>query len=298
MALPTQVQKQADEAEALAKQLAGEQEEPAQQVTASEEPVQEQGGTQQVVNQPKSDEFEQKYRTLQGIFNAEKQKANEAAAQRDAEIERLRTELQQLKEASVAKVQFGTDEDRANFGDDFVQLVERGVDARTQEYRKQVAELKSQLAQVTSQLQQVGENAEVSRYGAFIADLDNTLPGWRQTNSDPAFIAWLNEVDPISGMVRNDILVRATRAFDLERVRSIFEAYQGKTARSTKQPTLAQQVSPTRGHSSQAGRSPRVYTEAQIAQFYNDWRKGVYTDEQAKAIEHEIEQAYAENRII
>lgn len=298
MALPPMVQKQADEAEALAKKLAGEQEEqqPAQQVTQEEQG----DGTQPVESQPKHHDadFEQKYRTLQGIFNAETSKMRQQLAEQADQMKRLQEQLANERAAHEPKVDFGTDEDRANFGSDFVELVERGVQARTVEYQKEIAGLKAQVEQMNNQLRRVGQDAEVSRHAAYLADLDNICPNWRAQNNDKEFLAWLNEADPISGMVRKDILTRYDAEFNAHQVANIFKAFPGASkAQKKAAPTLAQQVSPTRGHSTQSAPAKRSYTPADIAAFYDAWRRGVYTDEKAQAIEKDIELAYAEGRI-
>ena len=298
MALPIQVQQQADEAEALAKQLAGE---PSEEPQAGQpEGSDKQGGTQTGVEQhPKSDDFEQKYRTLQGIFASEQSKHKQEMDAQGAQIAQLKAELEQMKsQQQAAPVKFGTDEDRAAFGDDFVQLVERGVESRTQEYRKEIASLKAQLEQMGGQVKTMNQSVEVSRHAAFLADLDTMVPGWRTQNADQGFLDWLSQVDPVSGYVRNDILQGASAAHDSVRVAEIFKAYRGTTGQTkARKPTLAQQVSPSKGHST-APQGKRTFTQAEIGQFYDYWRRGMYTEAQGKAIEQEIEQAIAEGRVI
>ena len=295
MALPIQVQQQADEAEALAKQLAGEQSS-AQQATGN--PEQGNGTHVDEVHAKPSEDYEQKYRTLQGIFNKQTSELRQQLADQAAQMKQLQEQLTEAHRAAEEQnaAVFGTDEDRANFGSDFVELVERGVDARTAEYRKEIASLKAQLADMGSTLNRVGQDAEVSRHAAFLADLDTLVPGWKEQNNDPAFLEWLRDVDPVSGMVRQDLLSRYEAERNSRQVDNIFSAFIGKTSKQS-QPKLAQQVSPSRGHSGAAPQSKPVYTESQIAGFYDAWRRGMYTDEQGKALEKDIELAYAEGRI-
>ena len=299
MALPIQVQQQADQADALAKELAGD---PKTEPQDAQQSAGEQGGTQTGVGEqhPKSDDFEQKYRTLQGIFASEQSKHKQEMDAQSAQLAQLKAELEQVKaQKQTESVKFGTDEDRATFGDDFVKLVERGVEARTQEYRNEIASLKSQLEQMGGRIKTMDQSVEVSRHAAFLADLDTLVPDWRAQNSDQGFLDWLKEVDPVSGYVRNDVLQGASAAHDSIRVAEIFKAYRA-TAGMTKQrkPTLAQQVSPSKGHSAANPQGKRVYTQAEIGQFYDAWRRGMYTESQGTAIEREIEQAIAEGRVI
>ena len=300
MALPIQVQQQADEAEALAKKLAGEPETEPQ--VSQPEGSDKQGGTQTGVAEqhPKSDDFEQKYRTLQGIFASEQSKHKQETDAASAQIAQLKAELEQMKSQKQAdSVKFGTDEDRATFGEDFVKLVERGVEARTQEYRKEIASLKAQLEQMGGQVKNMNQSVEVSRHAAFLADLDTMVPNWRAQNADQGFLDWLAQVDPVSGYVRNDILQGATAAHDSIRVAEIFKAYTGASGMAKqRKPTLAQQVSPSKGHSGATPQGKRVFTQAEIGQFYDAWRRGMYTDTQGREIEREIEQAIAEGRVI
>lgn len=304
MALPIQVQKQADEAEALAKQLEGHLEEPAPtepQVVPPAVNAGGQGGTQEGGNHPKSDDYEQKYRTLQGIFSANKAKLEQQVREREAQLQDLRRQVEELtaKQTKEPSVQFGTDEDRANFGDDFVALVERGVQARTQEYRQEISSLKSQLEQMGGRLQEVDQSVEVSRHAALLADMDTLVPGWREQNVNQEFLDWLQVVNPVFGMTHGDILNNAIAAHDSARAAEVFKAFPGYGRQKSPQKTLAQQVSPSRGHSGGSGpKGQRAFTESQVARFYDDWRRGLYTDDKAKAIEQEIEQAYASGRIV
>ena len=299
MALPIQVQKQAEAAEALAKQLEGHPEtEPEGGAPAI---AGEQGGTQEGASHPKSDDFEQKYRTLQGIFSANKAKLEQQVSERDAQVQELQRQIEAMKQAQnrEPEVKFGTDEDRANFGDDFVALVERGVQARTQEYRQEISQLKSQLEMMGGRLQQVDQSMEVSRHSALLADMDTLVPGWREQNTDPAFLEWLDDVDPVFGAKRSEVLNDAIARHDSTRAAGVFKAFPGRGAQKPRQPSLAQQVSPSRGHSASGhDNQPRVFTESSIAQFYDSWRRGLISDTQAKAIEQEIEQAYASGRIV
>ena len=297
MALPIQVQQQADEAEALAKQLAGEHS-IAPQVPSHEEQGHGTPVNNAVHNKPTED-YEQKYKTLQGIFNKQTSELRSQLAEQAESVKRLQEQLAEAHRVAEEKqaAVFGTDEDRANFGSDFVELVERGVDARTAEYRKEIASLKAQLADMGSTLNRVGQDAEVSRHAAFLADLDTLVPGWKEQNNDPAFLEWLRDVDPISGMVRQDLLSRYEAERNSRQVANIFKAFGGNTGTKQNHQTLAQQVSPSRGHSVNSAQSKPFYTEQQIAQFYDAWRRGMYTDEQGKALEKDIELAYAEGRI-
>lgn len=297
MALPIQVQQQADEAEALAKQLAGEHE-PAPQEAQNE---QQGNGTHVVEHHEKlSEDYEQKYRTLQGIFNSETNKLRSQLAEQAEAMKAMQAQLAEERKAAQERdaVVFGTDDDRANFGSDFVELVERGVEARTQAYRDEIASLKEQIAQMSTTLGRVEQDADVSRHGAYLADLDTLVPGWREQNNDPAFLDWLKEADPISGIIRHEMLARFDAERNSQQVANIFKAFPGSRAPKQSQATLAQQVSPSRGHSSQGKQGKPVFTEAQVRRFYDDWRRGAYTDDKAQALEKEIELAYAEGRIV
>lgn len=296
MALPIQVQQQADEAEALARQLAGEHE------PAPQDAHNEQQGEGTNVGEPHnkpSEDYEQKYKTLQGIFNKQTSDLRAQLAEQAAATKQLQEQLAEARRVAEEKeaAVFGTDEDRANFGSDFVELVERGVEARTADYRKEIASLKAQLADMGSTLNRVGQDAEVSRHAAFLADLDTLVPNWKEQNNDPAFLEWLRDADPVSGMVRQDILTRYESERNARQVANIFNAFNGNAQRQPSRQTLAQQVSPSRGHSGANPQSKPVYTEQQVANFYDAWRRGMYTEEQGKALEKEIELAYVEGRI-
>lgn len=294
--LPKQVQEQADLAEAQAKQLSGVHDD----AQTAEGNTSEQGSwTNDAGNtQQDSTDYEQKYRTLQGMFNAEMNRLKGALAEKDNRISELQNEISESETANEEPVEFGTEDDRANFGSDFVDLVERGVAARTSQYQDEIKQLKAQVAQMGSQLNQAGQNAEVGRRAVFLNELDQMYPEWRQLNSDKGFLAWLKEPDPVSGIVRNDLLQKYNSDMNSYQVINIFRAYGGNPSYQQRTPNLARQVSPSRGRPTQAPNGKPVYTEAQIKDFYDGVRRHYYTDEQADAIEKDIELAYAEGRIV
>jgi len=292
--MPTQVQRQAEEAERLAKQLAGEPEAEPQEGAESSTQEGQPSGQQ---TEP-SEDFEQKYRTLQGMFNAETSKMRSQLADREEEIKSLQAQLAERQAEPQEKVEFGTEDDINNFGADFVEMVERGVKARTSEQQREIAELKAQIASMTNRVERVDQDANASRFQAYMNELDQLYPDWRRLNNDSGFLEWLKETDELSGIVRNDLLQKYNNDMNARQVATIFKAYGAATPQQPKQPTLANQVSPSRGHPTAAPSGKPVYTEAQVKDFYDAVRRHYYTDEQANAIEKEIELAYAEGRIV
>jgi len=170
---------------------------------------------------------------------------------------------------------------------------------------------------------------------AMMGMLDERLPdgqgraGWRIVNDDPQFGNWLQERDGFSSMSRQQILQQAWQANDTETVYRIFAAYmnpqplpagqggpgapQGGFPPNGGMPPPSQRLplnslaapGPTRGGQASApgAPEPNLYTQSQIAKFFQDKGRGLYNDtpqraQFAAAIEVDIFAAQKEGRVV
>ena len=149
--------------------------------------------------------------------------------------------------------------------------------------------------------------------------LAKEVPDYRVMDSDPGFIGWLREVDPFSGAVRQELLDTAVGMNNGPRIASFFKAYKSLTPAAEPNPsanppatrgrtsleTFAAPGKGKPGTSAPNAGSPAtgrpVYSQTQIAAFYEDVRRGVYRGTGAAdraRIEQDIIAAAGEGRIV
>jgi hypothetical protein len=220
-----------------------------------------------------------------------------------------------------------SDAERQEYGNELLDVMGR----RTMEI---VGPEIARLTNVVTQLMQ--ENAQLKNAvggvrnvvtqdatGRFYDTLDKELPDWEQTNHDPEFVRWLENVDPFSGRVRKDLLGEAHRNNEASRVLNIIKGYRQEVAAvnpaGNLQPTMGS-VSPPNGSGrpspqfelqslaapgrAKSGQPPTppdqpYFTRADITKFYADVTKGLYTgrDADKTALEAQLFQAAKEGRI-
>jgi hypothetical protein len=188
----------------------------------------------------------------------------------------------------------------------------------------QLAALEAKLGATETTLKAVNRDTEAAVAGTMESYLSQQLPEWREVNANPAFFAWLNEPDPMSGIQRIYYLKDAKDNRQFDRVVTIFKGYLsatgnnaqpdpnsappsdpgriGDTRQAVQLDTLAapnprRRATPTPQPSSQA---QEVISPVAISRFYRDKAEGVYKgrDAEVAAIEARIFAAGREGRVI
>ena len=323
MALPEQIRKQSEAIDKLYKDLntddTAEQESGDEAVVADSvaEETTQQNPAEQRGEAPKDQTAEQRYRTLQGMYNADTGRLraeNQQLQQRLGQLEQLMATMSQSPAPQInADQKFVTDQDIEEYGDS-VDLMRRVTREETLAHQREIAELKDTIrklqASVVPRVEQVAQAQAQSTEQAFWSTLNAMVPDWRDVNSDAGFHEWLLEVDPLSGMPRQTFLDNAQRNFDVQRVAQFFNAWKGmsgnqvaQTQRSASKSELERQVVPGKGRTGAAPTSSgqdKTYTPTDIAKFYADVRQGRFKgkeDERAR-LERDIFAAQREGRIV
>src|ERR1044072_141556 len=88
-------------------------------------------------------------------------------------------------------------------------------------------ELNDKIEQVNRQLQGLGQATQVDQRQRMYDILDNNpaIHGWREVNTDPAFVDWLSHIDVYTGQRRHDLLTMAFESNSASRVAAFFEAF-------------------------------------------------------------------------
>ena len=310
--LPKQVQEQLAAAEATLAGLSAPQdaaEQVAQVSTAAPEAVTQAEPQPQVQVAPKpAEDFEHKYRVLQGKYSNEVPRLHDQVksleANLTAAVERLNKASAEKERAPEPKAA-AAPKDVEDFGADLVDMVVRVSQATlaraAQAIDAKVAELDSKIAALSDQLKGTSQTVVASAEQTFFDRLTRVMPEWERINADQGFLAWLAEEDPVYGVPRQNALHLAQQQLNVERVASVFNAYIGpRKEQAPKTDPLDKHVSPRSAASAAPAPTGKpVITQAQVTQFYNEVRQGKYRGNEAEAtrLEQLINSALAEGRV-
>ena len=328
MALPEQVRKQSEAVAQLYKDLSTDEQNDSGADEAVVDAEQADSGTSEAIEpnpneqkgevpQKEEQTFEQRYRTLQGMYNADTGRLraeNQQMQHRLSQLEQLMSTMSQAPTpAATPDQKFVTEQDIEEYGDS-VDLMRRVTREETLVAQREIAELRDTIrklqANVVPRVEQVAQAQANSTEQYFWSELNSMVPDWRDVNSHPEFHNWLLEVDPLSGLTRQTFLDNAQRSYDAKRVAQFFNSWKqssgNQVAQSTQraaQSELEKQVTPGKsrgGGQPSSGGQQKTYSSADIAKFYADVRTGRFKgkeDERAR-IERDIFAAQREGRIV
>lgn len=180
---------------------------------------------------PTEPSWEHKYRTLQGMFNAESGRWQTEKREFESRLARLETPPAVAKPAPQAKAKRVTDQDVEAYGTELLDVIGRtAADIAEAEVARRLDELQPELAktrdQVTTVAGQVYQNAQDKFYG----ELAKAVPDWETVNRDEGWLSWLMQLDPLSGLTRQAYLDNASQSMDHARTAALFEAYKNTLA--------------------------------------------------------------------
>lgn len=317
--LPSAVQRQVEQAEALLAQANNP--EPTAQTPAADpptDPAPQAEPTAQapapvpapaVAPTPSQDEvWERKYKTLQGLFNAEVPKLQsqnkELAAKLHDAIERMEKLAQQPAKVEPQPTPAADPKDVEDFGQDLVEMVQRQVRSlvggMAQKVDAVIGGFDNRIAQLEQAVKGASETAATTAEEVFFGKLARAVPDWETVNSDQRFLDWLAEVDPVYGQPRQAALGSAQQSLNAERAAAVFNAFKAQTSQPPKTDPLAKQVSPRAAASAPTTQVEKpVITQAQIQKFYLDVAQRKYQGREAEMqqLEAGINQAIAEGRV-
>lgn len=268
---------------------------------------------------PAEEPWEQRYKSLQGRYNSE------VPALR-AELDDLRQKLEAATRAPAApepapqapvRTKLVTEADEETFGKDLVDLVRRIAQEENgpdkDQLMAELRTLKDRLPSIEKDVKSVTEVTAKSEREKYFEELRKLVPDWADINVDDEFKTWLMETDPLSGSVRNDLIQNAFADFDHVRTAAIFTAFKSTKAAppaalAPQAPTpepetgLEAEISPGRNRSSTLSTpddGKKIWTDAEVATFYNDVTRGAYRgmDAERLRIDAEIDRALAEGRV-
>lgn len=278
--------------------------EPQGQEPQGQEPQEPQGQEPQGEEPEGENVWKQRYNSLKGKYDkeipsmaAQIRDLEQQLADRDQTIESLRSAPQQNSTTEEKKT-LATPEELEEYGEDFVTFVQRIADTAAQRHTER---LTPRIEEIRGEVSKSGQQAAQNRVYTF---LDNNVPIWRERNRDPGFLGWLNDMDPMSGQPRKQLLLQAFEAGEAQRVANIFQAYgpvekQPDQSTSSKVPLdqLAGPQRPAPAGQPQETPKPETWSRADIEKFYTDVQKGKIKGEEKDKKERDLASAMADGRI-
>jgi hypothetical protein len=274
---------------------------------------------------PKED-WEQKYRTLQGMIEREVREKKALQQQIDGLQNTIAavTSVQQTDSPPASgaqdKQQRLKAEDVEAYGEDMINVIRATAH---DEFMPTIAELRKENSRLKEQLGGVADYTRKSEVQQTEALLNKEVPNWRQVNEDPEFLQWLGEPDPFSGRLRHDLLQEA--GVNGPRILAFFKAYltesqairgRQEAPQQAPQPPQAQRqgpivdptslVAPGRPAVQNAGagaavdsEEPQIFTQKQITTFYREVQQGKWKNrpQDKDKLERAIHKAAMEGRV-
>lgn len=333
----SQLQRQAEEVEAIDKAIADElaaknapqvTEEEARPAEASEPetPVSNESSTPTVVEpQPSQadvelDKWRQRYQTLAGKYNAEvprlSNEVKELKSQLGEAVERLNQAASAPKPEERKIDKLVTAADAENFGEDMLDVIKRQaaeiVAEREAQLQAEIKELRDQNSKLKGDISQVVEKQVAEAQTNLLDELTQHVPDWQMLNVDADFLEWLQQPDPMSGMPRQTHLAQAEQAGNVQVIANIFNAFKAtqapppppETPAPPKKSPVEEQITPgksksTGNTSSDSDLANKIWTNDDIEKFYGDVRAGKYRSkpDEARKIESQIDLAVLSGRI-
>lgn len=327
MALPKQVQAQLAEVEELEKSLTARKDKPEDAKTAKTE---DQTDTEVEATDPETEAaarsdkakpadtaptdveeetFAQKYKTLQGKYDAEVPRLHQQIRDLNAKLQNIEKEQQKRTSEPTKpkeKVSYVTDADRAEFGEELLDVQRRVAREVAEEYQEQIAAQAKVIKELEAKITNTGSQLG---HMSFAQRLVQLVPDFEKVDRDERWVAWLNEHDPMLRAPRRTQAKAAFDAGDAEAVAHYVDLWKSSIAdtqepvKAKRQAELEKQVAPNRSANSvktqSVGRDAKVYSAREVGAAWNKIRtlntRGMY-DEAAK-LEAEVTAAYLEGRV-
>lgn len=310
MPLPKQVKEQAERANEIAQQMAGNTADnnaaPASDTGAASPPPatqQQQPAPSQTSAEPKQpapdSQAEHRYNVLLGKYNAEVPRLAQQLRDMQGLVADLKKQLEarQTPEPPKADAELSPEEIE-QYGPDFVAFVKKASKA---ELAAQIADLVTRIKALEGSVAQTNQAVQQTAAEKYLEKLASLVPDWVVKNNDPGFLNWLGEIDPMSRVPRQILLERADKDLDADGVARFFTTYFGTGAGAQPRP---QPPAPgnTRVDVVPSGNGPndkKIWTRAEISAFYDEKRRGLWAGREAEAarIEQDIIAAPREGRV-
>lgn len=242
--------------------------------------------------------WEHRFNVVRGKYDKElpalrqeNAKLKQQVAEKDQRITELEAKPQGGDNSGVSDDQLA--QFKASFGEDLVDFVSRMVQQNApapQADTGNTRELQERLDRLEADKQ---EDAEAR----FWVALEQAVPTFRQVNADPGFHQFLAQLDPQTGKPRQQALTEAQQALNAAGVADIFRAYLSQSAQPPAPKVPEESVEPRTTRATSAPEGKKVWSRAEISQFYRDKTAGRVKADEAERLEADIFAAQQEGRV-
>jgi vacuolar-type H+-ATPase subunit H len=236
------------------------------------------------------DPYEHRFKVLQGKYNSEVPRLAAENKELKSTLQQIHEELELLKAKPAEPLV--RPEEIEEYGEGLIDVARRIA-------REELASKETEIKSLKQKLDALADVTTRNVQKDFIAELTEKVPDWSQMNENQAFLAWLDEVDDLTGRPRQQLLTEAERARDAARAAKFFLAFKKTSNRQATESAFAldSQVVPDATKTPQSPPAKKVWSRGEIAEFYNRLRRGQVSDKEAVAIEADIQAATIEGRI-
>lgn len=257
--------------------------------------------------------WEQKYRTLEGKYQAEVPRLHQQNKELASQLQTLSATVETLKQPQQTPPQtesLVSAKDVEEYGQDLIDVQRRVAREEMAPLRAELSKRDTVIAELRESQKKTG--ADVSAM-TFEQRLAQSVPGFSEINVSPEWIAFLDEPDPFTGEPRRAFAEYAYNNQNVDSVKKVVDFFKSTQApgsttlnpaaeRQARQAELERQVTPTRTTASQPVNpavSTRIYTEAEMVAQFNRVRVlnvgGKY--DEASKLEAELSDAYIQGRV-
>lgn len=234
--------------------------------------------------------WEQRYKVLQGKYNAEV-----PSLQRDLRALTDKVKTLEVEAAKTPPEKLVKAEEVDQYGEQFIDMVQRAAEEKFAPERQQ---LTAKIEELEARLNTVAGAQDKATQANFFKALNDVAPDWEAVDADEAWQKWLGEYDPKARRQRQSLLDDALLAHDATYVASMISDW--KAQRQARTPNLASLAAPsTAKTNTPPAPAKKVWTKADVDAFYREAakpRNSKYTPEEVVRIEQDIESAVREGR--
>lgn len=233
--------------------------------------------------------WEHRFKVLQGKYNAEIPRLSGENKELKTKLQDFEVQLEALKNKPEPLVK---PEEIEEYGEGLIDVARRIA-------REEVASKDAEINALKAKLESLSNVTTQRVESDFFSSLTSMVPDWEQLNQDPKFLTWLDGVDELTGQTRQSLLSSAEQSRDAARTAKFFVAFK-KTSTSwaaNSNAALDSQLTPSTNKAPNAPPAKKIWTRAEVSDFYARARRGDVSDADQIAIEADIMAAQIEGRI-
>jgi hypothetical protein len=240
---------------------------------------------------PQEESWEHRFKVLQGKYNAEVPRFAHENKDLKSRLQSLEEQLEDMKNAKPAEL-LVKPEEIEQYGEGLIDVARRVAREELASKDAQIAKLRSEIDSVKSVQSHVVQDN-------FFKSLTEMVPDWEALNADANFLNWLDGVDDLTGETRQALLGKAENQRDPVRAAKFFNTYKkaSQTWAAQSASSLEQQIVPPTNQAPSTPQAKKIWTRAEITNFYDRVRRGTISDADVVAIEADIASASFEGRI-